>query len=95
MSDYWIDKDPDSKSYNKWMIGNKSTGIDARGLPGVTPHIGPNGNWFIGDWDTGVLAEGQNPYIGENGHWWVGDTDTGISAEPAELAPESDTDLFE
>lgn len=33
-----------------------------RGLPGVTPHIGENGNWFIGDTDTGVKAEGiQGP----------------------------------
>ena len=25
-------------------------------LQGETPHIGANGNWFIGDIDTGVLA---------------------------------------
>ena len=28
--------------------------------PVVTPHIGDNGNWFIGDTDTGVAAEGQD-----------------------------------
>lgn len=28
--------------------------------PVVTPHIGANGNWFIGDTDTGVAAEGQD-----------------------------------
>lgn len=28
------------------------------GKDGVTPHIGDNGNWFIGDTDTGVLAKG-------------------------------------
>lgn len=27
-----------------------------KGDAGVTPHIGGNGNWFIGDADTGVLA---------------------------------------
>ena len=27
-------------------------------LKGVTPHIGPNGNWFIGDIDTNVPATG-------------------------------------
>lgn len=26
-------------------------------LKGTTPSIGDNGNWFIGDVDTGVLAE--------------------------------------
>lgn len=25
-------------------------------LKGITPHIGENGNWFLGDIDTGVLA---------------------------------------
>ena len=27
--------------------------------PVVTPHIGANGNWFIGDTDTGVAAKGE------------------------------------
>lgn len=29
-----------------------------KGEPGTTPHIGENGNWFIGDTDTGVPASG-------------------------------------
>lgn len=60
------------------------------------PHIGSNGNWWIGDEDTGVRAAGHDgadgrdgtdgkdgftPYIGNNGNWWVNDTDTGIQAE--------------
>ena len=51
------------------------------------PSIGDNGNWFIGDVDTGVKAEavdgvdGETPYIGENGNWWIGETDTGVKAE--------------
>ena len=28
-------------------------------LKGTTPHIGENGNWYIGDTDTGVSAEGR------------------------------------
>lgn len=54
------------------------------GEPGTTPHIGQNGNWFIGDTDTGVLARGTNgvtPHIGDNGHWYIGDTDTNVVAE--------------
>ena len=34
------------------------------GKDGITPHIGDNGNWFIGDKDTGLKAKGEN---GENG----------------------------
>lgn len=28
------------------------------GADGITPHIGANGNWFLGDTDTGVKAQG-------------------------------------
>lgn len=28
------------------------------GYDGITPHIGENGNWFLGDTDTGVKAKG-------------------------------------
>ena len=31
----------------------------AAGTDGTTPHIGVNGNWYIGDTDTGVSAEGR------------------------------------
>ena len=54
------------------------------GEDGQTPFIGENGNWWIGDTDTGVKANGENgatPHIGENGNWWIGDTDTGIAAQ--------------
>ena len=30
-----------------------------KGTDGITPHIGENGNWYIGDTDTGVSAEGR------------------------------------
>ncbi|MBU3846985.1 MAG: hypothetical protein H9855_08430, partial [Candidatus Acinetobacter avistercoris] len=29
------------------------------GKDGLTPHIGENGNWFIGETDTGIKAEGE------------------------------------
>lgn len=56
------------------------------GENGVTPHIGGNGNWFIGTSDTGVKALGENgidgitPHIGDNNHWFIGTLDTGIIA---------------
>ncbi|MDD3947634.1 MAG: leucine-rich repeat domain-containing protein [Clostridia bacterium] len=31
-----------------------------QGEDGITPHIGDNGNWFIGDTDTGIKAEGED-----------------------------------
>ena len=30
-----------------------------KGTDGITPHIGENGNWYIGDTDTGVSAGGS------------------------------------
>lgn len=37
------------------------------GPAGTTPHIGTNGNWWIGDTDTGILAEGTNGAPGAPG----------------------------
>ncbi|MDR0856018.1 MAG: hypothetical protein LBM78_01260, partial [Clostridiales bacterium] len=37
------------------------------GTNGITPHIGNNGHWFIGETDTGVLAQGTNGQNGTNG----------------------------
>lgn len=45
---------------------------------GVT--IGENGNWFIGEEDTGVKASGTNATIGSNGNWYLDGTDTGKKA---------------
>ena len=68
-------------------------GVDGEdGEDGLTPYIGENGNWWIGDKDTKVSAygkgdkgdngkDGQTPYIGHNGHWWIGNADTGVKAE--------------
>lgn len=38
-----------------------------KGDDGITPHIGSNNNWFIGDTDTGVLAKGTNGQDGKDG----------------------------
>lgn len=60
------------------------------GRDGLSPHIGDNGNWWIGDKDTGVAAKGKDgqdgkdgitPHIGTNGNWWIGITDTGVPAK--------------
>lgn len=56
------------------------------GHDGETPYVGANGNWFVGETDTGVPAKGERgddgytPYIGNNGNWNINGVDTGISA---------------
>lgn len=37
------------------------------GVDGVTPHIGDNGNWYLGDEDTGVAAKGDTGAQGPKG----------------------------
>ena len=61
------------------------------GENGETPYIGSNGNWWIGDRDTGISAQGpqgedgEDGYtpeinIGENGNWFIDGVDTGKPA---------------
>lgn len=65
-----------------------------KGDDGLTPRIDPiTRHWFIGETDTGVLAEGQNgadgqdgkdgatPTIGTDNHWYIDGVDTGIVAK--------------
>ena len=37
------------------------------GADGITPHIGDNGNWYLGDEDTGVVAKGAKGDAGTQG----------------------------
>lgn len=41
---------------SSWVVKEKCT---LRGKEGTTPHIGANGNWYIGDTDTGVKAAAE------------------------------------
>lgn len=42
------------------------------GADGITPHIGTNGHWYIGDEDTGVKAEGTDGHTPEKGvDYWT------------------------
>lgn len=61
------------------------------GKDGITPHIGENGNWWIGEKDTGVSATsggGGNPGTGNDcitvpgdDLGFPGDAETGADAE--------------
>ena len=43
-------------------------GADGKdGSDGITPIIGRNGNWWVGDYDTGVAASGKDGVNGTNG----------------------------
>lgn len=87
---YWVDLGADSKGriikvYNrdieKWIVL-----FDVSKDDYVPPFIGPNGNWWVDNRDTGVRATAETPYIGENDHWFTYDpinkvyVDTGIEA---------------
>lgn len=83
--------DPDGATDGYLPIGSASD-ISVikgeKGDDGITPRIDPESkHWFIGENDTGILAEGKagengkTPYIGENKHWFIGDVDTEIVAE--------------
>ena len=79
-------------TYLRLTIANqdKPVYIDVKDLGenGITPHIDSvTKHWFIGETDTGILAEGVDgndgitPNIGANGNWFIGDTDTGVTAQ--------------
>lgn len=42
------------------IINHKSGKGGVVGKDGTTPHIGTNGNWFLGETDTGVAAQGKS-----------------------------------
>jgi hypothetical protein len=48
-------------NYYSFSIKDGKDGVNgADGKDGITPHVGENGNWFIGDEDTGVAAQGAD-----------------------------------
>ena len=68
---------PDFKNSDTWelsfkdkVLAAKKVGVDdggAGGENGVTPHIGENGNWYIGNTDTGKPSRGAKGDKGEDG----------------------------
>ena len=67
--DYWTDKDKKEivdeiadklpEAINTALEQAKESG-EFDGDPGISPHIGDNGNWFVGNTDTGVQAQGDD-----------------------------------
>lgn len=56
-------------SFQSAVSGEESAADTPLSSPrdGITPHIGANGNWFLGSQDTGVSAAGQKGEPGETG----------------------------
>ena len=61
-----------------WVsLGVKATGAAGKdGTNGLTPHIGENGNWWLGNTDTGVSAKGPKGDTGAKGADGVSPTAT-------------------
>lgn len=59
-TNHWMAWDTDSGKY----IDTGANATGAKGDPGNTPYIGANGNWWIGETDTGTKAQGP---AGANG----------------------------
>ena len=49
---------------SSWVVKEKCT---LRGTDGITPHIGANGNWYIGSTDTGKPSRGATGEKGDTG----------------------------
>ena len=59
-----------------------------KGDPGITPHIGENGNWYLGDTDTGKPSRGEKGAKGDkgaNGKAPVKGTDYWTAADKQEI----------
>lgn len=52
---------------NRENTPEKDENITISGKDGVTPHIGENGNWWLGLSDTGIKAEGKDGKDGQDG----------------------------
>ena len=57
------------------------------GADGITPHIGDNGNWYLGDEDTGVAAKGAKGDTGAQGP----KGDPGAKGDTGAQGPKGDT----
>ncbi|MDD4388417.1 MAG: hypothetical protein PHV87_04330 [Bacilli bacterium] len=56
-----------NNGYNGSEVDWLASLVGASGADGITPNIGSNGNWFIGETDTGVQSRGSKGDKGEDG----------------------------
>lgn len=87
-----IYSDSEIESTNEYTALEEAIKKAASLKDGITPTIGENGNWYLGETDTGKPsrgekgdtgasgspgADGLTPTIGENGNWYFDNVDTG------------------
>ena len=54
----------DALNYGEWLVEKRCV---LKGTNGTTPHIGANGNWYIGSTDTGKPSRGATGEKGDTG----------------------------
>lgn len=68
---------------NELWIGGENTHHKLKGEDGLTPHIEPDGYWYIGDKRL-IKAQGEDgitPHITSDGYWAFGSEKTDVRAE--------------
>lgn len=70
----------DGETFQQKFDNGELKGQDGiSGADGITPHIGDNGNWFIGETDTNKPSQGANGIDGTNGKDGIGITNAEIN----------------
>ncbi|MBR5895583.1 MAG: hypothetical protein IKZ13_08590 [Akkermansia sp.] len=70
---------------NYLYIAGENTGHYVKGDDGITPHIGADGYWYVGEKKLGDRPafgkDGLTPYITSDGYWAIGDMVTTARAQ--------------
>ena len=61
---------------------------DSGKFNGTTPHIGDNGNWYLGNTDTGKPSQGHTPQRGVD--YWTAEDKQSIVYQVLEALPDGD-----
>ena len=61
---------------------------DSGKFNGITPHIGENGNWYLGDTDTGNPSQGHTPQRGVD--YWTAEDKQAIVYQVLAALPDGD-----
>ena len=65
---YFLEENQYTVDISSWTSDGGNAGADGKdGIDGLVPYIGENGNWWIGDTDTGIKAIGDDGSDGADG----------------------------
>lgn len=90
-----LDADKLPEAVNDALAQAKASGeFDGEpGADGITPHIGSNGNWYVGDTDTGKPGRGMDGRPGQDGYTPVKGKDYWTDAEQENILEEVSNQL--